>query len=68
MANFKMVQEFSGKAYFLPLPEYGYEVVIKGNQLIDETSKLGKALLKYYGENVQYEGDTKSLMEKIASV
>ena len=67
MANFKMVQEFNGKAYFLPLPEYGYEVVIKGNQLIDETSKLGKALLKYYGENVQYEGETKSLMEKIAS-
>ena len=67
MANFKMVQEFSGKAYFLPLPEYGYEVVIKSNQLIDDTSKLGIALLKYYGENVQYEGETKSLMEKVAS-
>ena len=67
MANFKIVQEFSSKAYFLPLPEYGYEVVIKSNQLIDDTSKLGLALLKYYGENVQYEGETKSLMEKVAS-
>lgn len=65
MANFKMVQESFETNYFLPKPGYGYDVTIRSNQWIDEDSKLGKALLKYAGENIQYEGATGSVMENL---
>ena len=61
----RMRQETFKKSYYIPA--FGKSIEIRRNQDIDKDGILGKELLAQYGEDCILEGDTKSLMEKIAS-
>ena len=61
----RMRQETFKKSYYIPA--FGKSIEIRRNQDIDEDGILGKELLAQYGEDCILEGETKSLMEKIAS-
>ena len=62
----RMRQETFKKSYYIPV--FGKSIEIRRNQDIDEDGILGKELLAQYGEDCILEGETKSLMEKVASV
>ena len=61
----RMRQETFKKSYYIPA--FGKSIEIRRNQDIDEEGILGKELLAQYGEDCILEGETKSLMEKVAS-
>lgn len=61
----RMRQETFKKSYYIPA--FGKSIEIRRNQDIDEEGVLGKELLAQYGEDCILEGETKSLMEKVAS-
>ena len=61
----RMRQEKFKKSYYIPA--FGKSIEIRRNQDIDEDGILGKELLVQYGEDCILEGETKSLMEKVAS-
>ena len=61
----RMRQETFKKSYYIPA--FGKSIEIRRNQDIDEDGILGKELLAQYGEDCILEGETKSLMEKVAS-
>ena len=61
----RMRQETFKKSYYIPA--FGKSIEIRRNQDIDEDGILGKELLAQYGEDCILEGETKSLIEKIAS-
>lgn len=61
----RMRQEKFKKSYYIPA--FGKSIEIRRNQEIDEEGILGKELLAQYAEDCILEGETKSLMEKIAS-
>lgn len=61
----RMRQETFKKSYYIPA--FGKSIEIRRNQDIDEEGVLGKELLAQYGEDCILEGETNSLMEKVAS-
>ncbi len=61
----RMRQETFKKSYYIPA--FGKSIEIRRNQDIDEDGILGKELLAQYAEDCILEGETKSLMEKVAS-
>ena len=61
----RMRQETFKKSYYIPA--FGKSIEIRRNQDIDEEGVLGKELLAQYCEDCILEGETKSLMEKVAS-
>jgi len=61
----RMRQETFKKSYYIPA--FGKSIEIRRNQDIDEEGILGKELLAQYAEDCILEGETKSIMEKVAS-
>ena len=61
----RMRQETFKKSYYIPV--FGKSIEIRRNQDIDEDGVLGKELLAQYAEDCILDGETKSLMERVAS-